>query len=79
MDSLKKFFPFAFKEKKDVVALVINVIIQLVINAVLGVVITLLAGIPVLGAIIGAVGGLVGLYFFISIVLSFLDYFKVIK
>ena len=79
MDMLKKFFPLAFKPKKDIAALVINIIIHLVVDAVAGVLIGILANIPLIGVIVGAVGGLVGLYFTISLVLSVLDYFKVLK
>ena len=39
----------------------------------------ILANIPLVGIIVGAAGGLVGLYFTISLVLSVLDYFKVLK
>lgn len=79
MDMLKKFFPLAFKPKKDIAALVINIIIHLVVDAVAGVLIGILANIPLIGVIVSAVGGLVGLYFTISLVLSILDYFKVLK
>jgi magnesium-transporting ATPase (P-type) len=62
-----------------IAALVINIIIHLVVDAVAGVLIGILANIPLIGVIVGAVGGLVGLYFTISLVLSILDYFKVLK
>ena len=79
MEMLKKFFPFSFVEKKDVVALIINIIIQIVLSAVIGLIISICAKIPVLGWIIGLAGGLVGLYFLVGIVLSCLDYFKILK
>ena len=79
MDMLKKYFPLAFTPKSDVVALVINSIIHVVINAVAGVAIALLVAIPLVGIIVSAVGGLVGLYFLISLVLSILDYLKILK
>lgn len=79
MDALKKYFPFSFTEKKDVVALVINVILYLIVGALIGIIIKLLAWIPILGWIIGIAGGLVDLYVLIGVVLSFLDYFKVLK
>ena len=37
MDMLKKYFPYSFKEKKDVAALVINIIIHIVVGAIVGV------------------------------------------
>ena len=79
MEILKKIFPYSFKEKKDIAALIINILIQLVINIVVGAVIWVLALIPVVGIIAGLVGSLVGLYFFAGIVISILDYCKVLK
>ncbi len=79
MDILKNLFPFSFKEKSTVAALVINVIIYVVVGAVVGVLIALLANLPIVGIVIRAVGGLIDLYVTVGIVLSFLDYFKVIK
>lgn len=79
MDTIKKIFPFSFREKGSIGALVINVLIQLVIAAVAGILIGVLAKIPVVNLITGIVGGLVDLYFVVGIVLSFLHYFKVVK
>lgn len=79
MDMLKKIFPFAFTDKKDVASLVIYVIIHVVAGAVLGVISALLAFIPVFGFLIGLVFSLVDLYILISLVLCFLDYFKILK
>lgn len=87
MDMLKKIFPLSFKEKKDVAALVINLIIHLVVAIIGGAVIALagmLTGwIPVLGALIGWVLGIIGTlvsaYCLIGGVLSVLDYLKVLK
>lgn len=87
MDLLKKVFPLSFKDKKDVAALIINLLIHLVVAIIGGAVIALaglLTGwIPVLGAIIGwalgIVGSLVSLYCLVGAVLSVLDYLKVLK
>ena len=86
MDMLRKFFPFSFKEKKDIAALIINVLLYIVAGVVIGFVLGLLGllgAIPVVGAILALVLGLVSsiveLYILVGIVLSFLDYFKVIK
>ena len=57
----------------------INISIQIMANAVLGVVICILANIPLVGIIVGAVGGLIGLYFLISLALSILDYLNILK
>ncbi len=72
MDTLKKLFPLAFKAKKDIGALIINILIHIVADAVAGLIIGLIP-------IIGILGGIVGLYFTVSLVLSILDYLKVIK
>ena len=79
MEILKKVFPLAFQPKKDIVALIINIIIHIVVDAVVGVVIGLLAKLPLVGIIVSTVGGLIGLYFTISLVLSILHYLKVLK
>ena len=83
METLKKIFPYAFKEKKDVAALIINILVQIVINivvgTVLGIISTLLAAIPVVPNIIGLVGALIGLYFFVGVIIAILDYCKVLK
>ena len=86
MDMLRKFFPFSFKEKKDIAALIINVLLYIVAGVVIGFVLGLLGllgAIPVVGTILALVLGLVSsiveLYILVGIVLSFLDYFKVIK
>ena len=79
MELLKKVFPYYFAPKKDITALVINIIVYLVVGAVAGILIGVLAKIPVVGFIVGLVGGLVDLYVFIGLVLSVLDYLKVLK
>ena len=78
MDTLKKFFPNAFKaiELKDfIIALLVYVVIDIVCGFVIG----LLAGIPIIGVIFSLIGSLVGLYAFVGIVLSILVFVKVLK
>ena len=79
MDMLKKIFPLSFQSKPDIASLVINILIQLVVSAVAGWVISIVASIPLIGIIFGLVGSLVGLYFLAGIVISLLDYFKILK
>ena len=79
MDSLKKYFPLAFKAKKNVKDLLVNVVIHVLVDLVAGLVIGLLSGLPLIGWLFGLVGGLVGLYFTVSVVLSILHYLKVVK
>ena len=86
MDTLKKIFPLSFGAS-DVAGLVIKIIIYIVVAAIGGIVIGLaaavLALIPVVGGIlawlVGSIGSLVGLYSLIGIVLTCLDYFKILK
>ena len=59
MDTLKKLFPLAFKAKKDIGALIVNILIHIVADVVAGL--------------------LIGLYFTVSVVLSILDYLKILK
>ena len=79
MEILKVFFPFSFKEKNDVTALVINIIIHVVAGFIIGVIFSLLGKIPLVGIIFGVVGGAIDLYILIGLVLSILDYFKILK
>ena len=79
MEMLKKIWPFSFGEKKDIAGLIINIVIQLVLGIVIGFVISILADIKIIGIIFGLVGGLIDLYLLVGIVLSCLDYFKVLK
>lgn len=86
MDTLKKFFPRAFKAtdvKELIIAIVIYAIIDIVCGAVIGLAAGILAIIPIIGLILawalGVVGSLVGLYALVGIVLSILVFVKVIK
>ena len=72
MDTLKKLFPLSFKAKNGIGGLIVNILIHLVADFVAGLVILL---IPILGIL----GGLIGLYFTVGIVLSILDYLKILK
>jgi hypothetical protein len=76
MDSIKKFFPLAFKTKADVKHLLISVLVQVALDVVSGTIFGLLAEIPVVGGIIGIVGGIVSIYFTLSILITIIDYFK---
>lgn len=78
MDLLKKIWPHAFGAK-DVVGLVITIIIYLLIDVVLGWLISVLAKFPIINIICGLVGGLLGLYCFIGVILAVLAFLKVLK
>ena len=78
MDFLKKFFPWSFKAN-DVKALVISIIIYIVIGIVGGLIISLLSWIPIIGWLLGIIGGLLDLYTLVGIILAILVFAKVLK
>ena len=78
MDTLKKFFPHAFKAA-DVKSLVISIIIYLVIGFIGGLIIGLLSAIPFIGWLFSIVGALVDLYTLVGIILAVLFFAKVLK
>lgn len=87
MDFLKKFWPYAMKERKSGGDLAIAIIIYLVASILAGAVIalaTFLVGwIPVIGWLIawvlGILSSLVGLYCLAGIVFAILSFCKVLK
>ncbi len=79
MDTLKKIFPLSFKTKSDVPTLIVHIIIHFVIGIIAGALIFILSKIPVLGIIVTILSSLIELYLTAGIVLTFLDYFNVIK
>ena len=79
MDMLKKLFPFAFTEKKDVASLVLYAIVHIFAMAVISVVSFLIGLIPIIALIAGLIFGLIDLYLFVSLVLCFLDFFKILE
>lgn len=79
MDMLKQIFPLSFQAKSDIAALIINILIQIVVGAVVGFVLSILAAFPFIGFVFNFIGWMVSLYFTAGIVISLLDYFKVLK
>ena len=79
MSTLKQIFPLSFKAKKDIVALLVNLLLHIVFDAIAGLVIGLLSGLPLIGWAFALVGSLVGVYFTVGLILSILDYLKVLK
>ena len=74
MKTLMKIFPLSFKFKKDIGDLIVNILVHLCIGALA----TMLVAIPVIGQFIGILSGIANLYLAVGIVLSVLNYFKVI-
>lgn len=87
MDKLKKFFPLSWKYTKNTSDLIIGILIHIVAGIVVGALIklaTMITGwIPVLGALIGwllgIVSSLLGLYVLAGIVLQILVFTKILK
>ena len=79
MELLKTVFPFSFQPKKDVAALIIHILIYLAVGLVAAFLIGVLGKVAVLGLIVSLLGGLADLYVTAGVVLSVLDYTKVIK
>ena len=79
MDMLKKFFPYSFAAKKDVAALVINIIVYIVVGFIAGALIGLLWWVPIVNIITGILGSAIELYILIGLVLTVLDYCKILK
>ena len=79
MELLKTVFPFSFQAKKDIAALIVNVLIYLAIGLVAAFFIGILRKVAVLGMIVSLVCGLAELYITAGIVLSVLDYAKILK
>ena len=79
MDILKKYFPYSFKAKADISALAINIVIHIVVGVVVGFILSLIANLPLMGLLTGIVGTIVEAYLFVGIVLSALDYLKLLK
>ena len=79
MDLLKKVFPFSFAAKKDLATLIIHILIYLVAGLIGGCIVGFLAKLPIIGFIFGLVGSLISIYGIAGIVLSCLDYFKILK
>ena len=78
MDTLKKFFPHAFKAV-DVGQFIVSLIIYAVIGIIGGFIIGILAIIPLLGLIFILLGSLLELYVLVGVILSILVFLKVIK
>jgi len=79
MDMLKQFFPFSFGKKPDITSLVIALLVYLVAALVAGIVIAILNLIPIIKILGWILGSVVELYVVVGIVLTVLDYFKVLK
>lgn len=78
MDSLKKFFPFAFKAT-ELTPFIVSLLIYIILGAICGFVIGILSKIPLIGILFSILGTVIGLYTLIGIILTILVFVKVIK
>lgn len=78
MDMLKKYFPRSFKGSslKD---LIVTVIVYLIADVICGFAIGMLGKLPLLGWLFTIAGSLLGIYFFVGIVLAVLNFLGVLK
>lgn len=79
MDTLKKLFPYSFTKKKGLGDLIVNILIYILVGFLGGVLIGVLGKIAVIGFLFKIVGGLIDLYVLVGVILSVLDYMKVLK
>lgn len=78
MDILKKWFPWSFRAN-DVKSLIISILIYIAIGIVGGLIISLLIWVPLVGWLLGLVGGLLDLYTLVGIILAILEFAGVLK
>lgn len=87
MDFLKKFWPYAMKERKSggdlAIAIIIYIVASILAGAVIALATFLVGWIPVIGWLIawvlGILSSLVGLYCLAGIVFAILSFCKVLK
>ncbi len=77
MDSLKKLFPFSFRND-GVAGLIIGIVIYVVLCAVAGLIIGLVPNLIVLGVIKWILGLLIEIYGLVGIVLAILHFVKAV-
>ena len=78
METIKRFFPHAFKAV-ELKPLIFSLVIYVLIDVVCGFIIGILAKIPLLGIVFSIIGTAIGLYALIGIILSILVFLNVIK
>ena len=78
MALIKKLFPLSFRSNsaKDVL---ISVLIYIFADVVCGLVIGFLGALPIIGLVFNIIGGVLGLYFFVGIVISVLVFLNILK
>lgn len=78
MDALKKFFPYSFGAK-SVVNMLVKILLYIIVGAIIGAVIGIFGKIPLIGILASIVGWIVELYVFVGVVLTILNFLKIVK
>ena len=80
MEFLKTLWPTPFKVKpKDVRSLVVQLVIFVLVCVVASILIAILSALPIIGWIVGILGGLIDLYCVVGVVLAVLKFCDVLK
>ena len=80
MEFLKTLWPTPFKVKtKDVSSLVVQLVIFVLVCVVASILIAILSALPIIGWIVGILGGLIDLYCVVGVVLAVLKFCDVLK
>lgn len=77
--SLDKFIKLNFASNAELLTMLVQIAIYIVADIIVGVVLGLIGLIPILGLVCGVVGTIFGLYTLAGIVLSILDFCKVLE
>ena len=79
MNMLKTYFPLSFKTK-DVTELIISIAMYLITGVAVGIITFIIGIIPLIGGFIaGIIGTVSGLYILAGIILTILNFFKVLE
>lgn len=78
MNLLKSVFPFSFKSE-TVKDLIITVVVYIIADVICGFIIGLLGALPLIGWIFSLIGWVLGVYFFVGIIIAVLNFLKVLK
>lgn len=78
MDMMKKYWARAFTAN-DGKSLAKTLIFYIVADFICGLIIGLLGKLPLVGFLFSLLGSLVGIYFFVGIILAILNFLKVLK
>ena len=80
MDFIRSLWPTPFKIKKgNAVSFIVQLCIFLIICFLLGWLFSILNDLPIIGIVFGIVGGLMGIYSFVGVILCILCFLGIVK